>query len=91
MDEFEKKDAAQRFGLHQEDMKEGRNKPQPKSRTKLVHIALEGDSTSLRKLQTNRVTFGLLNKLFGCEVDYLKDQFGTICVFLLPCVMLRCR
>jgi hypothetical protein len=79
MDEFDKADAAQRLELHKETMKTGRNKPPPKSRNKLVHIALEGDSQSLRKLQTHRVTSSLLRKLFGVEVDHLKDQFHTVC------------
>jgi hypothetical protein len=79
MDEFDKADAAQRMALHKETMKTGRNKPPPKSRNKLVHIALEGDSQSLRKLQTNRVTPSLLRKLFGVEVDHLTDQFHTVC------------
>lgn len=77
-DEMEMQDVRQRYTIHSETRGGGRIQPPPKSRSKLVHICLPEDSTTMRKLESNRVTKALVDKLFGLDIDHLMDQFGTV-------------
>ena len=78
MNEFEISDAKQRAEIAKESRADGRTKPPPKPRTNLIHIVREGDSSTLRKLQSHKVTKTMLDRLFATSVDHLEDQFGEI-------------
>jgi hypothetical protein len=43
-----------------------------------VHVVLEADSTSMKRMPTNRMSKPLLDKVFGMDIAYLEDQFGSI-------------
>lgn len=78
-DEMDIRDARQRIEIHRETTKTGRMKAAPKARSSLVHICLPNDSTAMKKLQSNRVTKAMVDKMFGMPIDHLQDQFGAVC------------
>jgi hypothetical protein len=43
-----------------------------------VHVVLENDSTSMKRMPTNKMSKALLDKVFSMDIGYLEDQFGTI-------------
>jgi hypothetical protein len=43
-----------------------------------VHVCMEHDNSTMKRLQPNKISKTLLDKTFGVDVDYLEDQFGNI-------------